>query len=408
MDELFVSFSGGKDSTVTSDLVLRALGTQSVLHFYGDTTLEYPESAEYLARFKKDHPATPILVARNNEQDFLSLCKLIGPPSRLLRWCCTVFKTGAISQKIEQVFKDKKQILSFQGIRRSESNSRSKYEREINSPKIAKQIAASPIIDWFDVDIWLYILSNHIDINSAYEKGFTRVGCWCCPHNSQWSRFLASIYMADETKEFNDFLYDFAKRIGKEDWKAYIDEGKWCARQGGNGLDASKNTIVSYQPCATEENTLNFQLNYPISESLYTYFKPFGLLDFSMGRKRLDEVYVLDRKTKMPIIRLSGKKGTKNLKISIVGKHPAFKSQRIVESLIRAQITKFQSCVGCNGCQGACKHNAIHIFNTDKQDVSRDTIQYSIDTDKCIGCLECVSHFEGGCLMYKVLKTKNN
>lgn len=32
LTEMFVSFSGGKDSTVVSDLVLRALGTQQVLH----------------------------------------------------------------------------------------------------------------------------------------------------------------------------------------------------------------------------------------------------------------------------------------------------------------------------------------------------------------------------------------
>ena len=52
LTEMFVSFSGGKDSTVVSDLVLRALGTQQVLHLYGDTTLEFPESAKYVKRFK--------------------------------------------------------------------------------------------------------------------------------------------------------------------------------------------------------------------------------------------------------------------------------------------------------------------------------------------------------------------
>lgn len=406
IDEFFVSFSGGKDSTVTSDLVMRALSTQGILHLYGDTTLEYPESYLYLQRFRKTHPKTPILVAKNNEQDFLSLCKVIGPPSRTLRWCCTVFKTGAISQKIEALFRNKKQIISFQGIRRNESTSRNKYNREIESPKIAKQLAVSPIIDWFDSDIWLYILANRLDINEAYHKGYTRVGCWCCPHNSEWSRFLSRIYMKDETAEFTQFLYDFAKQIGKEDWKEYVDSGNWAARQGGNNVAANVNTILEYTPCALEENTLNFSLRYPIDDHLYNLFVPFGTLDFSMGRKRLDEVYVLDRKTKAPILRLSGKKGSTNLKIAIVGKHPKFKSKPIVEALIKAQITKFQSCMGCNGCQGACKFNAITIQNTDKKNVSRDTIRYFIDPKRCVGCMECIMHFDGGCLMYKVLKTR--
>lgn len=38
--EILVSFSGGKDSTVVSDLVRRALGRADILHIFGDTKLE--------------------------------------------------------------------------------------------------------------------------------------------------------------------------------------------------------------------------------------------------------------------------------------------------------------------------------------------------------------------------------
>lgn len=48
--EMFVSFSGGKDSTVVSDLVMRALGNPKVLHIFGDTTLEFPFTYEYVKR----------------------------------------------------------------------------------------------------------------------------------------------------------------------------------------------------------------------------------------------------------------------------------------------------------------------------------------------------------------------
>lgn len=140
---MFVSFSGGKDSTVTSHLVIRALGSESIPHIYGDTTLEYPESKDYIAEFKAKFPRTPLLVAKNNDQDFEDLCEVVGPPSRVMRWCCTVFKTGAITKKIEQLYKNKTRILSFQGIRRAESLARSKYDRDTDSPKISKQQVAS-------------------------------------------------------------------------------------------------------------------------------------------------------------------------------------------------------------------------------------------------------------------------
>ena len=85
-DTMFVSFSGGKDSTVTSDLVMNALNNDKIIHIYGDTTLEYPETKDYLEIFKKKHPATPILVAKNKDQNFNELCKVIGPPSRVMSY----------------------------------------------------------------------------------------------------------------------------------------------------------------------------------------------------------------------------------------------------------------------------------------------------------------------------------
>lgn len=104
--------------------------------------------------------------------------------------------------------------MSFQGIRHSESVSRSKYERESDSPKITKQKVASPIIDWFDFDVWLYILATGIDFNEAYRLGWTRVGCWCCPNNGGWSEFLSKVHMYDQYVHWHKLLVDFATTIG--------------------------------------------------------------------------------------------------------------------------------------------------------------------------------------------------
>lgn len=68
---MFVSFSGGKDSTVVSSLVLRALGKPDIIHIFGNTTLEFPSTYEYIKRFRADNRQTPLLVAQNKEQDFL-------------------------------------------------------------------------------------------------------------------------------------------------------------------------------------------------------------------------------------------------------------------------------------------------------------------------------------------------
>lgn len=406
ISSMFISYSGGKDSSATSSLVMKALNTTKIIHIYGDTTLEYPTSTELISEFKKSYPNTPVLVAKNQDQDFQNLCEVIGPPSRVMRWCCTVFKTGAITKKIEQLFKDKTRLLSFQGIRRAESAARSKYNRDTESPKISKQLVSAPIIDWLDFDVWLYILANNVPFNKAYRQGFSRVGCWCCPNNSDWSEFLSSIYMNDQYTKFRSMLYNFAKKVGKEDWEEYINTGKWKARQGGNGLEHSKNAIVTFKPCALDESTINYDLSKPISDDLYTFFIPFGKIEKSIGNKRLNEVYVLDKLTKQPLLKLAGRLGTTTLRVSLVGTNNVLKNIKVVNELVNNQITKYQTCIGCKYCSAVCKFNALKISNTEKGNVSNQTISYHIDPEKCKGCLECVKHFDGGCYMKKILRTK--
>lgn len=398
---MFVSFSGGKDSTVVSSLVTKALGRSDIIHLFGNTTLEFPYTLEYVDRFKESNKFTPLLRAENKEQNFFNLCETFGPPSRMLRWCCTIFKTGYIGDKILKTFRNKTAVLTFYGIRRFESTSRSKYERKDESPKISKQKVTSPIIDWTDFDVWLYILTSKIDFNNAYRLGFTRVGCWCCPNNSKWSEFLTKIYMPDLYTKLRHLLLSFANKMGKDNPEEYVDSGGWKARQGGAGVELSKNVNVEFKPCATDENSFNYDLNKPINEMLYELFKPFGVLNFEMGNSRLGEVYVLDYKTNIPLLKLKGKIGSTELRITVLKKPIAKKIKNIeIEQKIKCQITKFQLCTGCHACENACKLNAIKLMKIGESDYE---YSYKINSDKCVHCFECISHYPGGCYMRRVL-----
>lgn len=406
IDDMMVSFSGGKDSTVTSHIVRTALGSNNVLHVFGDTTLEFPYTLEYKKRFNRrdeenEASGVKVLVAKNREKNFEDLCQIVGPPSRVMRWCCTVFKTGAIQKTISSAFKNKTNILSFQGIRHSESASRSKYDRESQSPKIAKQTVFSPIIDWIDYDVWLYILTTGIDFNDAYRLGWTRVGCWCCPNNGGWSEFLAKVHMHEQYNHWHELLVNFAKQIGKPDPEDYVNEGGWKARQGGNGLAAAQTSVVSFEPCATEENAFNYELQRPITEELYELFKPFGYINKELGNKRLGEVYVINKNGKVVLV-LQGRIGKNKLKVIIKDTHLAgARTLSVAEGKIQCQLTKYQMCLGCKACESVCKHDAISV-----KDDGTGKITYTIDDDKCKRCTECVGHFNAGCYMRKVLCIK--
>lgn len=87
-ENIVISFSGGKDSTVTADLVTKALSNPSLVHIFGNTTLEFPLTIEYAERFRDNHPLAIFQIAKNNDQVFYDVCEDIGPPARMMRWCC--------------------------------------------------------------------------------------------------------------------------------------------------------------------------------------------------------------------------------------------------------------------------------------------------------------------------------
>jgi len=406
--EIFVSFSGGKDSTVVADLVKRAMGRPDICHIFGDTTLEFPETENYIKEYKRHNPKALIVSSRNKDKNFEELCGIVGPPSRVMRWCCTIFKTGAINRKIETIYANKTKVLSFQGIRRSESNSRNKYDRVSESSKISKQEVCAPIISWYDFDVWLYIMTRGIIFNKAYRLGYSRVGCWCCPNNSSWSEFLSKIHMKEQYEKFHAMLIDFAKSVGKKDPEVYVDSGNWKARQGGNGVKFAKNSIVNFERCVKEELAFNYELTMEITPILYELFKPFGKIVEQLGDKRLGEVYVVDANS-VAVLRLQGKIGTKKLKIIV--DHPELMRAKDAEEAKRkldCQITKYQMCLGCRACESVCRFSAIKVrsFANDTNTVADKMADYHIDDDKCRRCQECVGHFSVGCYMRKVLSIK--
>lgn len=401
MENIVLSFSGGKDSTVTADIVTKALSEPSLVHIFGDTTLEFPLTLEYAARFRAAHPQAIFQTARNREQDFMEICAEIGPPARMMRWCCSMFKTGPITRVIGSLYQSQ-QILTFYGIRRYESVSRSKYSRvtkNTESVKIQQQTVAAPIFDWHDIDVWLYILAEGIDFNAAYRLGYDRVGCYCCPNNNTRAQFLSRIYMPERSRAWRDFLVDFAKRIGKSDAEVYVDSGKWKARQGGNGLVAAQSVKLQYTNCTAEEHAKIYRLYRPYDDELINMFVPFGRVSRTLGQKLLKETLILDVRTNVPIMSLQpfSQDGYEHA-IKIRTLNVSAKAHEDLQRMAGYQVRKFNACRRCLKCESLCRAGAISIIGD----------SYYIDEDKCVHCRRCVNakFLAGGCMMEKYLRTK--
>ena len=354
---------------------------------------------DYAKRYREDHPQAIFKVARNNEQVFMDVCKDIGPPARMMRWCCSMFKTGPITRVINSLYRNQ-QILTFYGIRKSESVSRSKYNRvedDAESVKIQQQTVASPIFFWKDIDVWLYLLAERVDFNDAYRLGYDRVGCWCCPNNNQRAQFLSRIYMPEKSKEWKEFLVDFAKKIGKPDPEVYVDEGSWKARQGGNGLPAAGDVKIRFSNCTSEEHAKIYRLTRPFDDEFIGMFVPFGRVAPELGQKLLHEVIVLDPRTNVPILSIQpfahdGYEHSVKVKTMNVADHDD------LQRMVGYQVRKFNACRQCLKCESLCRAGAISVAGG----------LYYIDPDKCVHCKMCMTakYLDGGCTMDKYLRTK--
>lgn len=399
-NRMIVSFSGGKDSTATADVVVKALANPKITHLFGNTTLEFPMTIDYAERYRKNHPLAEFRIAKNTDQNFYEVCKEIGPPARMMRWCCSMFKTGPITRVLNRKFGDK-QILTFYGIRKNESVSRSKYSRvteNTETVKIQKQTVASPIFEWKDLDVWLYLLSENVDFNDAYRLGYDRVGCWCCPNNNLRAQFLSRIYMSERSENWRSFLVGFARQIGKPDAEEYVDSGKWKARQGGNGVAAAGDVKLKFTNCTSEEHSKIYQLTRAFDDSFLNMLVPFGILAPELGRKLIHETLILDVKTKVPIISVqpfnqSGFEHAVKVRTMNVEKHDD------LQRMIGYQVRKFNACRKCLKCESVCRSGAISLAGN----------EYYINPEKCVHCKKCVTekYLTGGCMMEKYLRTKD-
>lgn len=397
-----VSFSGGKDSTVVSYLVRKALGINEISHMFSDTTMEYPDTHEYIKRFSGNNGGIPFY-QRSGKNDFLEMCKLIGPPSRINAWCCTVFKASPIANMVSNI-NDKGGVISFEGIRKRESHRRRDREKTYMNKKIVHQLSVYPILDWKEIEIWLFILAKGLDFNNAYKRGFPRVGCMYCPNNISYNEHLLKIIYPAKIQKWEDFLLNYAKKIGKEDPSDYVSSGAWKMRVGKS--EGQSLAYVTKSPCLKNLNAMHFILDKEIRgnfEDFIERFKPFGRIEtFSDSHgdegfivknsdtnegifmiKRVKNIEVLKRESKIEPNWELGIKEFLCVDLLITnGKYHLFQS-------IERQMRKFQVCTLCGSCTGICPTSAISI-----------SPHFKIHVDKCINCGRCISskYIPFGCI----------
>lgn len=217
---VYVAFSGGKDSTVLLDLV-RKLHPE-VPAVFANTGLEYPEIIKFVRiidnvmwlkpkkSFKrvieefgypvisketslkvrqirncpigsKTHTLRTTGIDSKGKMTTMGRLPkkwnfLIDAPFLISEHCCYVMKKAPMYR-----YEDKYNVKAFLGMMASDSRNRKMMYLRRGCNAFSGQIQSNPIAFWLEEDIWNYIKKFNLKYSSIYDMGYRRTGCiFCC------------------------------------------------------------------------------------------------------------------------------------------------------------------------------------------------------------------------------------
>ncbi|GAP41340.1 3'-phosphoadenosine 5'-phosphosulfate sulfotransferase [Flexilinea flocculi] len=379
LDLFHVAFSGGKDSAVLLDLVKKALPKGSFVVVFGDTGMEFPDTYDVVNKTQKlcEQEEIPFYIAKSHfdpEQSW----KLFGPPSRVLRWCCSVHKSTPQTLLLREITGINNYIgLDFVGVRAHESATRSDYKYENFGKKQRGQYSHNSILEWTSAEIWSYIYANNIVINEAYKKGNGRAGCLFCPMSGGISDYFRRYNYKTEIDRYINLInqtYDGEKQ--KKNAESYIINGGWNARKNGREITNNANRCIE----KIYNGNLIIEVTNPRNDWT-EWIKTIGVLLKRENNYSIffnDSVFDFDLK-----INKTGYIVT--IPEIILKDNPAF------GKLFRQVFRKASYCSACRVCETNCRKRAITF------------LEGKIKINNCSRCHDC-HNIDSGCLLFHSLR----
>lgn len=173
-DKIYVSFSGGKDSLGTLLFALEHFDNSKIEAIHIDLGYNNPEIYPYLFYvFSKAGIKLNIITPART---FDSIAPEMGAPSHQKRWCTTECKL----KSLQDFFKNKTNIVSFEGTRRNESVARAlRPYFSMANDSYTNIPTFRPILMFSDYQLAKYCTQRDYFFSPLY-KYLSRCGCYLC------------------------------------------------------------------------------------------------------------------------------------------------------------------------------------------------------------------------------------
>ena len=252
-DNVYVSFSGGKDSTVLLHLVRSVYPNVKAVFF--NTGLEFPEIIQFVKTVDNVEWIRPnktvkqvwenygvpaiskgssryIYDIRNSKSDSMVDLRLnyrnthYAIAKRWLHFTDVTFFDREVSNKCCDFFK-KQPARNYEketgrkaivGTMASESNFRlnSWIKYSCNTFSDTKT-QSRPLSIWTEDDIWEYIRKFDLQICDLYYRGHKRTGCWCCPYGCHLEDKKTGTNRFERLKDQHPKHYKALEKLGIRD-----------------------------------------------------------------------------------------------------------------------------------------------------------------------------------------------
>ena len=215
------SISGGKDSAAMS-LYLTELGIDHDRVFM-DTGWEHEGTYAYLrGPLTEKLGAIKEIVNVKYPNGMVDLVIKKGMfASRMQRFCTQELKVFPMRDHIRSIQDAGNEVLNTVGIRRAESEARSKMpEWEWNDTMDCE--VWRPLIHWTEQDVIDIHRRHGLSPNPLYLKGAERVGCWPCV----FARKSEIRFLAENEPERIDFIRDLEEKVAQRPSERYAAKGE--------------------------------------------------------------------------------------------------------------------------------------------------------------------------------------